>query len=150
MNEVDWQWLNFTEMDAQLLYQVLQLREAVFHLEQQCVYSDLDGFDQDSFHCLGMQNGHLLAYCRVREVEQGVALERVLTDKESRGSGLGRALIHEALRFIAQNFPDKDVIISAQLRLDALYQSFGFESCGSPYDDAGIKHIKMVLKTVDV
>jgi ElaA protein len=46
------------------LYAVLQLRSAVFVVEQACVYQDADGKDLDSYHLMGFENG-LVAYTRL-------------------------------------------------------------------------------------
>jgi ElaA protein len=64
---ITWQWQSFEELDNHALYQVLALRQRVFVIEQQCIYPDLDGHDQQAMHLLGWQTAdgqrRLAAYC---------------------------------------------------------------------------------------
>ena len=50
---ISWQWNTFDELGPHDLYQVLALRQRVFVIEQQCIYPDLDGHDQQAMHLLG-------------------------------------------------------------------------------------------------
>jgi ElaA protein len=143
---ISWQWQTFLDLSHEDLYQILQLREAVFQLEQQCLYQDLDGCDQMAMHCQGLQNSELVAYARIREIEQAVTIERVITRQSIRGQKLGRGLLEECLSYLEKHYPLVPISIGAQLQLEAFYQSFGFEGVGKPYDDAGIMHIKMVKR----
>jgi len=43
----------FKELTKQELYCILQLRSEVFVVEQNCVYQDIDGKDQNALHVLG-------------------------------------------------------------------------------------------------
>ena len=45
-DSVQWHCRGFDELDPALLYQIMQLRQQVFVVEQNCVYQDLDGLDQ--------------------------------------------------------------------------------------------------------
>ncbi|MGE5942982.1 MAG: GNAT family N-acetyltransferase, partial [Flavobacteriales bacterium] len=45
----------FNELSTQELYAMLQLRCAVFVVEQNCVYQDIDGKDQKAMHVLGFK-----------------------------------------------------------------------------------------------
>ncbi len=49
--------LSFAQLSTHQLYEVLQLRSAVFVVEQDCVYQDIDGKDQVAFHVLGYEKG---------------------------------------------------------------------------------------------
>ena len=48
---------DFNELSLEELYQVLQLRSEVFVVEQDCVYQDIDGKDQNALHILGVKDG---------------------------------------------------------------------------------------------
>ena len=48
-----WQWSRFSELRPEDLYAAVQLREAVFVVEQQCPYNDADGRDPHAWHLLG-------------------------------------------------------------------------------------------------
>ena len=41
-----WQTTEFAQLGVDALYSVLHLRQAVFVVEQACLYQDLDGLDQ--------------------------------------------------------------------------------------------------------
>ena len=55
---------DFKELSTQELYDLLQLRSEVFVVEQNCVYQDIDGKDQEALHLLGYMNNVLVAYTR--------------------------------------------------------------------------------------
>ena len=44
---------------------LLQLRSEVFVVEQDCVYQDIDGKDQNALHVIGYKNENIVAYTRV-------------------------------------------------------------------------------------
>ena len=56
---------SFEELTKRELYYLLQLRSAVFVVEQDCVYQDLDGKDEKFLHVLGFKSGKIVAYTRV-------------------------------------------------------------------------------------
>ena len=43
--ELSWSEVGGAELDATTLYDVLALRSAVFVVEQECAYQDIDGLD---------------------------------------------------------------------------------------------------------
>ena len=51
----------FDQLSTTELYAILRLREAVFTVEQQCVYQDLDNKDQRAVHIMGLKQGELMA-----------------------------------------------------------------------------------------
>ncbi|MCH9769602.1 MAG: GNAT family N-acetyltransferase [Gammaproteobacteria bacterium] len=137
--------VKFSELSLQQLYDILQLREAVFQLEQNSLYQDLDNHDQGARHLLGYKNKQLAYYARIYQEDNLVHIGRIVVAKEWRGKGMGQELMRECLSFAAQHFKDLSVIISAQSNLQEFYQSFGFVASGEPYDDGGIMHIDMRL-----
>ena len=50
----------FNELSTSELYQVLQLRSAVFVVEQQCIYQDVDGKDHKAYHVMVEIDGKLV------------------------------------------------------------------------------------------
>ena len=40
---LQWCWLELEQMEPVLLYDMLALREAIFVVEQSCIYQELDG-----------------------------------------------------------------------------------------------------------
>jgi hypothetical protein len=67
-----WRLLAFEDLRVSELYEVLRLRSQVFVVEQQCLFQDMDGADDQAMHLLGVRGGELLGYarcfCRWRQV----------------------------------------------------------------------------------
>lgn len=146
-----WQWSRFSELRPADLYAVVRLREAVFVVEQQCAYLDADGRDPQAWHLLGWsdeQEGRdLVAYARV--FEPGVrytecSIGRVVTAPRVRATGLGKALMAEAMRRVESLAPGQAIKIAAQRRLEKFYLELGFKTVSAPYEDDGIIHVDMV------
>lgn len=145
-----WLWLRFDDLTLEQLYQVLDLRERVFVIEQKCLYRDIDGLDVQARHLLGVAaTGKLVAYLRLlapgqRFPEPGIG--RIVTDPAVRGEGHGRALMEEGLRRAEELYPGMPIRMSAQRYLEQFYAAYGFEPVGDPYDEDGIEHREMVRR----
>lgn len=145
---IEWQWAQLSGLSSVDTLTMLQLRQAVFILEQTCLYPDIDEQDHHAWHLLGKQHGKLVAYARVLAPGKKyaeTAMGRILTAPDSRGNGLGKILVSEAVKRAQQTFPDAGVRISAQLYLLDFYRAFGFKETSQPYDEDGIPHIEMHL-----
>ncbi len=143
----DWQFKPFDALSTQALYSVLQLRSAVFVVEQACIFQDIDGTDDQAMHLLGRLNGELVAYARCFAAGlkyPEAAIGRVITHPRQRGTGLGHQLMQQALGCMAAHWGARPVRIGAQARLAAFYQQHGFAPAGEPYMEDGIPHIEMV------
>jgi ElaA protein len=145
---ISWTCKSFSELSAAELYAVMQLRSAVFVVEQNCVFQDADNKDQASFHYMGWQQDTLLAYTRL--VPPGVAYEepsigRVVTDITARRSGIGRQLMQQSVTECRKLFGNAAIRIGAQLYLREFYTSLGFIPTGGIYPEDGIDHIQMLL-----
>lgn len=144
-------WLNtpFASLDVAQLYALLQLRQDVFVVEQDCAYPDLDGLDQHGWHMRCLDGDTLLAYQRC--LPPGLAypessLGRIVVNPAARGTGLGRELVQRGIDFNRQQWPQTDIYIGAQAYLQALYNSLGFFGEGEPYLEDGILHLHMRLR----
>ena len=141
-------WHNFDSISKEELYDVLNLRQRVFIIEQDCFYEDLDYADQDANHLLLYKDNKLIGYSRVFApgVKYNTAsIGRIVTDFNYRGLGIGKEITIESIEFIKKNYPDSDITISAQLRLRKFYKNIGFVEEGNKYLEDGIEHIKMTL-----
>jgi ElaA protein len=146
-----WQWSRFSELTVKDLYAVVQLREAVFIVEQNCPYPDADGRDPNAWHLLGWVQGpmsrSLVAYARLFEpgvrYDEG-SIGRVVTAPEVRGTGVGKALMAEALRRIESLAPGQPIKIAAQRRIEDFYLGLGFRTVSAPYEEDGIIHVDML------
>ncbi|NJM44689.1 MAG: GNAT family N-acetyltransferase, partial [Brachymonas sp.] len=61
---MQWHFSSYGALTLQQLYALLQLRSEVFVVEQNCVFQDMDGADEQAMHLLGTQGEQLLAYAR--------------------------------------------------------------------------------------
>lgn len=146
--DVVWRCQTLDELNSRDLLQMLILRSRVFVVEQQCIYLDPDALDglPETRHLSLWQEGTLLACLRLLPPGASYpepSLGRVVVAPEARGQGWSRPLLQQALRAIAQYWPDWPVVISAQSYLLGLYQSLGFLPEGEPYLEDGIPHQQM-------
>jgi ElaA protein len=144
---VQWTCKYFTDLSNQELYSILQLRNEVFIVEQNCPYQDLDNKDQGSYHLMGYQGARLLAYTRLLPPGLSYAecsIGRVVSSPAARRTGIGRELMKISIRECNKLFPSSAIRIGAQLYLLDFYKSFGFEPCSDVYLEDGIRHIEMI------
>ncbi|WP_058912781.1 GNAT family N-acetyltransferase [Entomohabitans teleogrylli] len=145
---IDWQDLHHAQLTVPALYAVLQLRSAVFVVEQQCPYQDVDGDDLlgDNRHLLGWRDGSLVAYARIlksADENQPLVIGRVIVDSRARGEKLGYQLMERALASCARHWPEHSIYLGAQAHLQPFYSHFGFVAVTGVYDEDGIPHIGM-------
>ncbi|MEP5763921.1 MAG: GNAT family N-acetyltransferase [Halieaceae bacterium] len=145
---LEWRTCAFDELGAVQLYAILKLRQAVFIVEQDCIYQDLDDLDQQSIHICCSRDGDLLAYLRC--LPPGLdytesALGRIVVSPSARGLQLGRELVQRGIDCNQSRWPGSGIRIGAQAHLEGFYHSLGFTTASDVYDEDGIPHIKMTL-----
>ena len=59
------EWLSWSDLSPELLYEVLRFRQDIFVVEQHCAYSELDGRDQVARHLLLRIGGTVAGYLRL-------------------------------------------------------------------------------------
>jgi ElaA protein len=145
---VIWQDLHHSELGVNDLYSVLALRNAVFIVEQNCPYQDIDGDDlvDENRHLLGWRDGKLAAYARILKSDndlEPVVIGRVIIDPAARGEKLGYKLMEQAMASCQQHWPQCTVYLGAQAHLQGFYAHFGFKPVTEVYDEDGIPHVGM-------
>ncbi|MCW8857944.1 MAG: GNAT family N-acetyltransferase [Kangiella sp.] len=139
-------------MSKKELYDLLQLRIAVFCVEQNCPYQDLDGLDKNAMHLLAYDDGKMVGYLRLFESLEHyhglAAIGRVCTVSSARKNGLAREMMELALNYSDQHFA-KNIKISAQEYLEDFYSSLDFVTVTEPYLEDGILHIGMIRQYED-
>ncbi len=146
--KIDFVWKKFNELSIDDLYAILNLRQQVFILEQNCPYIDADYSDQDAFHLLGFQDNKLVAYLRAFPPNikyAGSSMGRIVTEISSRGLGLGKEITQEGVNFLIKEYPNHEIVISAQHRLQHFYIDLGFTPRGEVYLEDDIDHIQMYI-----
>lgn len=145
---VEFDWLPFDRLSGREVYELLQLRQRVFVVEQTCPFLDADGLDPQCWQGLGRDaSGVLVATARI--VPPGLkseepAIGRVATALEIRRTGAGRALMTSAIQQVQRLYPGQRIRLGAQRYLEKFYGSFGFQPIGEPYDEDGIPHLEMI------
>lgn len=142
-----WTCLPFDALDTRSLYAMLALRTAVFVVEQNCPYQDLDGKDEQAWHLLGYGSEGLAATARILAPGDSYpgasSIGRVVSAPTQRGTGLGQRLMHQAVQHCQRLFPEHPIRIGAQAHLQGFYRRFGFVPEGAVYLEDGIQHIEM-------
>ncbi|HEY4965713.1 MAG TPA: GNAT family N-acetyltransferase [Puia sp.] len=144
-----WTLKPFDELTAGELYNILQLRNEVFIVEQTCPYQDMDNKDLYAFHLMGMKENKLVAYSRL--LAPGISysessIGRVVSSPAARKTGMGKRLMEESIFQIKNLFQTDTIRIGAQLYLKNFYESFGFIQEGDTYLEDNIPHIIMLRK----
>ncbi|MEG9487062.1 GNAT family N-acetyltransferase [Mannheimia indoligenes] len=147
LNTINWQAKTFEQLSTQELFEIYKLRTAVFVVEQNCPYQEVDDKDLQAVHFFAKNAKNLTAYCRLIPSEDGVHIGRVLVAKENRGSGLARELVQKALDYCCDHFPTQPIHAQAQSYLQGFYESFGFKAVSDEYLEDGIPHLDMVYST---
>ena len=144
--QLTWKYNSFNELSPAMLYAILQLRNEVFVVEQNCVYQDADNKDDKSFHLSGWDGDILVAYCRILPPGisfQDASIGRVVSNPRYRKTGSGRALMELAVHKTREQFNCSTITIGAQLYLKQFYESFGFKQVSHTYLEDNIPHIEM-------
>lgn len=121
-----------------------EVRRRVF-IEEQGIPEDLelDGYDGEALQMVVADGDMVIGTARVLFPATGQAkIERMAVLKSFRRRGIGRRIIS----FLNEELSHRQVeqvVLHAQWPVVAFYRSCGFEETGSPFWEAGIKHIKM-------
>ena len=131
---------HFCELTNTTLIDLLSLRSEVFVVEQNCVYQDIDGRDQEptTRHIWLQEGATVIACLRLLQDAQTQRIGRVVTAAEQRGKGYSAQLIEYTLAHSSGPW-----VLSAQAQLEQWYQRFGFVRCGPDYLEDGLPHLPM-------
>lgn len=145
---VQWQCKLFNDLSPHELYKIIQLRIAVFVVEQNCVFQDADDKDEGCLHLMGFINDELAAYTRLSPpgyIYHEISIGRVVTSPKHRSKGLGKELLQRSIEECRKHFGEDDIKIGAQCYLLKFYESLGFKTIGEKYLEDGIEHVHMML-----
>ena len=141
----------FDELTNRELYEILRAREAVFVVEQNCPYYDIDGLDYPSLHMFYKdEDGSVQACLRIFEKvdEPGtMQIGRVVT--VARGIGLGGKILHRAVEWVRENCDATGIYLEAQQYAIGYYAKEGFQVMSDPFLEDGIPHVQMRLNLSD-
>lgn len=136
-----------TELSPMQLLDIVQARIAVFVVEQNCPYQEVDDYDARALHLQGRCNGELAAYARVIGPGEKFAepsIGRVIVVQRFRAFQYGRALMQAAIALTERSYPGLPIRLSAQSHLQGFYGSLGFVADSAEYMEDGIPHVDML------
>jgi ElaA protein len=131
------------ELTPRALLGILDVRQAVFVVEQQCVYRDIDSLDAaaGTVHLwIEDDTGRVVSTLRLLTEEGGHRIGRVATHADARGRGYSSALMRRAI-----DLSGPPIVLSAQAYLVDWYAGFGFVESGERWVEDAIEHAPMRL-----
>ncbi|MFP5073014.1 GNAT family N-acetyltransferase [Pseudonocardia nantongensis] len=133
------------DLDTGTLYALLALRSAVFVVEQECAYQELDGRDLEPrtrHYWLSDGDAQVLGTLRLLvEPGGGHRIGRVCTRADTRGRGLGHRLMEAVLAEVGTG----GCVLDAQEQQVGFYARYGFTATGPSFLEDGIPHVPMAL-----
>ncbi len=136
---------HFSELTTEELMEIYRLRNAVFVVEQNCPYQDIDGWDPYAYHLWLQDENGIRAYLRVlpqNTLYEDASLGRVISMK--RRCGLATRLLQEGIALARERFGAKRLIIGAQTYACPVYEKVGFVRTDYEYMEDGIPHVRMI------
>ena len=132
----------FDELTTHELYEILKVRSAVFVVEQNCPYHDLDDIDFYASHITLWREGAIVAYSRVfKDPDTDLwHIGRVLSTQRNKDYGL--QVMKESIK-LAESLGAHCIEIEAQCYAIGFYEKVGFQVCSDPFLLDGIPHQKM-------
>ena len=124
------------------LEKVFAIRREVFVGEQNCPPELEWEHEDESNHFLATVDGEPAGASRWRKTDKGYKLERFAVLKKFRGNGVGQVLVQTVLDALPKDATY--VYLHAQIQAVTLYERFGFEKTGPEFEEAGIRHYKMI------
>ena len=129
---------------GQELAAAFMVRKEVF-VEEQGISEDieLDSHDDEALHMVVKDGGRVIGTARVLFPAPGVAkIERMAILGPFRRKGIGSRII-SFLNTELKNRQIRKAVLHAQYSSVAFYKSCGFVESGMPFNEAGIRHLRM-------
>ena len=127
---------SFSQLTTDELFEIYRVRVAVFVVEQNCAYQEVDLTDKLSYHLWLESENAIKAYLRVIPagvVRKEVSLGRVIAVERHQGLGTEEQLGAE------------EIVIEAQTYVRSLYEKLGFKAESEEFLEDGIPHVRMRL-----
>ena len=137
---------HFNELTAVELYDILELRNSVFVVEQTCPFHEVDGRDKNAYHVFMTDENGIQAYLRVLDrgaIYESVSIGRVLAVK--RRCGLATKILEEGIRVAKEKFHADKIVIHAESYARSLYEKIGFYAISEEFLEDDIPFIRMQL-----
>lgn len=137
---------HFQELTLEELVDIYKLRVAVFVVEQNCPYQEIDDADKVAYHLYFKDENGIQAYARA--LPKGATFDtcsigRIISIK--RRCGLGSKIVAAAIQTAKEKFHADCLTIEAQVYARSLYEKAGFTQVSEEFLEDGIPHILMKL-----
>lgn len=128
--------------ENQVYTDAVGIRQAVFVKEQGIsAQLEFDGLDDQVTHYVGYVDHRPVVTARIRLENHAARIQRVATVKPFRHHGYANMLLQQV---IAEMAAGTRLELNAQITAIGLYTQLGFQQKGEPFEEVGIKHVKMV------
>lgn len=137
---------SFSQLTTDELLEIYRVRVAVFVVEQNCAYQEVDLTDKLSYHLWLESENAIKAYLRVIPagvVRKEVSLGRVIAVE--RHQGLGTEIVKHGIAFAKEQLGAEEIVIEAQTYVRSLYEKLGFKAESEEFLEDGIPHVRMRL-----
>ena len=141
---VTFKFKRFNELELMELYGILALRNAVFIVEQNCPYQDIDGKDEGALHMFFEDGDEVIACLRII-LNEIPAIGRVVVHEKFRKKGVARELMQRAVGYLIDERKSTSIKLQAQVYLENFYKSLGFERISQEYLEDNIPHVDMLM-----
>lgn len=122
----------------------LSIRRRVFVEEQNVPEEiEIDEYEKVCIHFLTFHDDLPVATGRLRVKGEFIKFERIATLPEARGKGIGRSLMLQMMKEVAENYPTLIPYMHSQLGASPFYKKLGWRQEGEIFYEAGIAHIRM-------
>ena len=129
--------------DQRELTDALKLRYDVFCVEQGVPErEELDGRDNEGIHLVAVEDGEVVATCRLLVVGRTVQFSRLAVRPSARRRGIATAML-EAADAETRTAGARRLVLHAQTYARTLYERAGYVPRGHAFREAGIEHIAM-------
>lgn len=125
------------------LDEALALRHEVFCVEQGVpANEERDGRDRSGLHLIAVQDGEIVATCRLVFVGATVQFSRLAVKRSARRRGIASALLR-ATDAESRARGANRIVLHAQTYARSLYEQSGYVPRGREFVEADIEHVAM-------
>ena len=106
---------------------------------------EMDEYDTLAEHVVAFRFSKPVGCGRIVIHNGSAKIGRVAVIKAERGKGIGRKVCEELIKIAAEK-GIKEFVLNSQLTAVDFYKKLGFEAIGGVFKEAGIDHVKMLMK----